>query len=228
MLQKRIEQLKRDALGVRMQIDRPAQVSDCPMFYAVLPCHGLPRCCAPHDERKLVFDNSDIVPNIERSVLFLVSVSHHVNPVGWKTSLQRALIKKGGVMERDYDDVPGTYVFDGRRYRMGYHLNMFLMSLNKAACRDEFANDERAYLAKFPMTDAQRDAVLNREWLKMLHLGGNVYYAFKLISHDRKPPQVMYGQMANPNMTFDEFQAMMLDGGRPIEGNRSKKEQSNG
>ncbi|MGA1206382.1 MAG: protocatechuate 3,4-dioxygenase, partial [Litorivicinaceae bacterium] len=81
---------------------------------------------------------------------------------------------------------------------------------------------------KFSLTDAQRDGVLQREWLKMLHLGGNVYYAFKLISHDRKPPQVMYGQMAEPNMTFDEFQAMMIAGGRPIEGNRSKKEQANG
>ena len=131
-------------------------------------------------------------------------------------------------MERDYDDVPGTYVFDGRRYRMGYHLNMFLMSLNKAECRAEFAEDELAYLAKFPMTEAQQEAVLQRQWLKMLHLGGNVYYAFKLISHDRKPPQVMYGQMAEPNMSFDEFQAMMIAGGRTIDGNRSKKEQANG
>ena len=131
-------------------------------------------------------------------------------------------------MEREYDDVPGTYVFDGRRYRIGYHLNMFLMSLNKAECRAEFAADEQGYLAKFPMSEAQREAVLQRHWLTMLKLGGNVYYAFKLISHDRKPPQVMYGQMAEPNMTFDEFQAMMISGGRSIEGNRSKKEQANG
>ena len=33
---------------------------------------------------------------------------------------------------RDYDDVPGTYVLDSRNYRKGYHLNMFLMSLNKS------------------------------------------------------------------------------------------------
>ena len=46
--------------------------------------------------------------------------------------------------ERDYDDVPGTYVLDGRSYRRGYHLNMFCMSLNKAECREEFAKDENA------------------------------------------------------------------------------------
>ena len=127
--------------------------------------------------------------------------------------------------ERPYDDIPGTYVLDGRNYRRGYNLNMFLMSLNKAECREEFAADEEAYLDKFRITDDQRQAVLDREYLTMLKLGANVYYAFKLVSHDRKPPQVMYGKMAEPPLSFDEFQEMMLSGGRPIDGNRSKKEQ---
>ena len=128
---------------------------------------------------------------------------------------------------RDYDDVPGTYVLDSRTYRRGYHLNMFLMTLNKADCRDEFAKDEAGYLAKFKLTDEQKQAVLDREYLSLLHLGANVYYAFKLVSHDRKPPQVMYGQMSRPELSFEEFQQMMLSGGRPIEGNRYKDE-SNG
>lgn len=64
---------------------------------------------------------------------------------------------------RDYDDIPGTYVFDSRRYRSGYHLNMFCMSLNRAECRDEFARDEAAYLNKFSMTEEQRQAVLDRD-----------------------------------------------------------------
>ncbi len=130
--------------------------------------------------------------------------------------------------KKDFDDVPGTYVFDSRNYRKGYHFNMFLMSLNKAECRAEFAKDESAYLQKYKMTDAQRETVLNRKWIEMLHEGANVYYAFKLISHDKKPPQVMYGKMANPNMSFEEFQAMMVSGGRSIDGNRSKKEWENG
>ncbi len=130
--------------------------------------------------------------------------------------------------DRPYDDIPGTYVLDGRNYRRGYHLNMFCMSLNKAECREEFAADEAAYLKKFPITDEQREAVLNREYLRMLKLGANVYYAFKLVSHDRNPPQVMYGQMSMPPMSFDEFQEMMLNGGRPIDGNRSKGEQQDG
>ena len=126
---------------------------------------------------------------------------------------------------RDYDDVPGTYVLDSRHYRRGYHLNMFLMTLNKAECRDEFAADEAAYLAKFKITDEQKQAVLARDYLGMLKVGANVYYAFKLVSHDKKPPQVMYGKMSDPELSFDEFQQMMIGGGMPIDGNRSKSEQ---
>ena len=128
---------------------------------------------------------------------------------------------------RDYDDVPGTYVLDSRSYFKGYHLNMFLMSLNKAECRDEFAEDEKAYLGTFPITKEQCQAVLDRDYLRMLKLGANVYYVFKLVSHDRLPPQDMYGKMSVPELSYDGFQQMMLAGGRPIEGNRSKKEPQN-
>lgn len=121
---------------------------------------------------------------------------------------------------RDYDDVPGTYVLDSRTYRKGYYLNMMLMSLNSADSRAEFAADEVTYLEQYKLTDDQRAAVLERRYLDMLKLGANVYYAFKLVSHDRQPPQVMYGKMSQPEMSFEEFQQMMISGGRSIEGNR--------
>ena len=59
--------------------------------------------------------------------------------------------------------------------RKGYRLNMFCMSLNEEANRDEFRSDEAAYLRKHPMTDEQRQTVLDRNWLEMLRLGGNIY-----------------------------------------------------
>ena len=105
---------------------------------------------------------------------------------------------------------------------------MFCMSLNDAECRAEFAADENAYLAKFPMTEEQRQAVLDRDYIRLLQLGANVYYTFKIVSHDRQPPQVMYGKMSSPQMSFEEFQEMMIGGGRPIDGNRSKKEMDHG
>ncbi len=130
--------------------------------------------------------------------------------------------------QRDYDDVPGTYVLDSRNYRKGYNLNMFLMTLNKSVHREEFALNEKAYIEKFNVSEAQKQAVKNRDYLQLLKLGANVYYTFKLVSHDRLQPQFMYGKMSDPELSFEEFQQMMLSGGRSIEGNRSKKEKQNG
>lgn len=130
--------------------------------------------------------------------------------------------------QRDYDDIPGTYVLDSRSYRKGYNLNMFLMTLNKSVHRDEFASNEKVYIDKFNVSEEQKQAVINRDYLQMLKLGANVYYTFKLVSHDRLQPQLMYGKMSDPELSFEEFQQMMLSGGRSIEGNRSKKEKKNG
>lgn len=79
-----------------------------------------------------------------------------------------------------YDDIPGTTLFDAAKSREGYHLNMFCMSLMEAANRAAFKADEEAYLDKFPMSKAQREAVRKRDWNEMLRLGGNIYYTSKL------------------------------------------------
>jgi|TARA_B110000902_G_C14275149_1_gene574633 protocatechuate 4,5-dioxygenase alpha chain len=126
--------------------------------------------------------------------------------------------------EKDYHDIPGTYVFDGEHHRKGYHLNMFCMSLNKSANRDEFRKDEAKYLDAYPMTEQQRQVILNRDWLEMLRLGGNIYYTFKLAIFDGYNMQQAGAAMSNTGMTEAEFKQMMIDGGRSIEGNRSKKE----
>ena len=129
---------------------------------------------------------------------------------------------------RDYDDIPGTYVQDGVHLRRGYHLNMFCMSLNDADNRDAFRANEAGYLDRFPMTDAQREAVLKREWLRLLRLGGNIYYTFKLAAFDGLTMQHVGASMSGTGMTVEEFGQMMMDGGRPIEGNRSKQESRHG
>lgn len=126
--------------------------------------------------------------------------------------------------EKDYKDIPGTYVFDGEHNRKGYHLNMFCMSLNKSSNRDEFRANEEKYLEAYPVTEQQRQAILNRDWLEMLRLGGNIYYTFKLAIFDGLNMQQAGAAMSNTGMTEADFKQMMLDGGRSIEGNRSKKE----
>ena len=123
---------------------------------------------------------------------------------------------------RDYDDIPGTIVFDGRRSRRGYALNKFLMSLNQAANRDAFRSDERAYLDRFAVDDDQREAVLRREWLRLVELGGNVYYTYKLAACDGMTFQDLAGKQTG--MTAEDFAQMMLAGGRSPEGTRRRDE----
>ena len=119
---------------------------------------------------------------------------------------------------KDYADIPGTYVFDGEHSRKGYRLNMFCMSLNEAANRELFAQDESAYLEGRGLTPEQRKAVLDRDYLELLKLGGNIYYTFKIAMFDRRSMQYVGGQMSG--MTEEEFKEMMIGGGRSIEGNR--------
>ena len=129
---------------------------------------------------------------------------------------------RGRQQPRDYDDIPGTYVFDGRRSRRGYALNRFLMSLNEAENRDAFQADEAAYLDRFGLDPEQRAAVLQRQWLRLLEVGGNQYYIYKLAASDGMTFQELAS--AQTGMTTDAYARMMLDGGRPIEGNRSRAE----
>jgi len=125
---------------------------------------------------------------------------------------------------REFDDIPGTYVFDGQRNREGYHLNMFCKSLDVQANRDAFNASPEEYLDKFPMTTEQRRCVLERDFLGMLHVGGNIYYTWKIAANDRVSMQAAGAAMSGTGMTEEEFRQMMMDGGRSIEGNRSKKE----
>jgi protocatechuate 4,5-dioxygenase alpha chain len=127
---------------------------------------------------------------------------------------------------RDYDDIPGTYVYDARRGREGYALNMFCMSLNKAANRVRFKADEAGYLDGFSLTPEQRRTVLERDWLGMLKVGGNIYYTIKIAFCDGLTFQDVAGMMSGvPKETYAQ---MMLSGGRSPEGNRYKKDGESG
>ena len=90
---------------------------------------------------------------------------------------------------KEYDDIPGTFVFDADRSREGYHLNMFCMSLMKDENRKAFKADEAEYLKKFNLTPEQADAVLKRDYNRMLELGGNIYFTAKLGATDGHPFQ---------------------------------------
>ena len=124
--------------------------------------------------------------------------------------------------KKDYEDIPGTFIFDADRGREGYQLNRFCISLRLQKNRDEFNAGEEAYLDKYPMTAEQREAVLKREWNEMLALGGNIYYTSKLAANDGINFQELAGIMTG--MGREAYRKMMLEGGRSPEGNRYQHE----
>jgi protocatechuate 4,5-dioxygenase alpha chain len=123
-------------------------------------------------------------------------------------------------MQRDYDDIPGTFVFDAERSRQGYGINMFCMSLMKEENRRAFKANEAEYLGKFQLTPEQREAILARNYNRMLELGGNIYFTAKLGATDGHSFQHMAAIMTGS--TQEDYAKMMLAGGRSVEGNRSR------
>lgn len=121
-----------------------------------------------------------------------------------------------------YKDIPGTTIFTIELARKGFHLNQFCMSLRTEENRKRFHADERAYLDEWEMTDEQKQAVLDRDFQKMLDLGGNVYFLSKIFASEG----ISYVEAVSTmtDMTTEEYKAMMLAGGRSPDGWRSKKE----
>ena len=129
-------------------------------------------------------------------------------------------------VNKPYEDIPGTTVFDSEKARKGYHLNQFFFSLLKAENRRDFLADEKPYLDRFPMSEDQKQAVLDRNYNRVIELGGNVYFFSKLFFTDQQSFEI--GAASMTGMKPEEYRAMMLGGGRNIEGNRYPGEKSNG
>ncbi|MGA2944229.1 MAG: protocatechuate 4,5-dioxygenase subunit alpha [Xanthobacteraceae bacterium] len=122
--------------------------------------------------------------------------------------------------QHDYDDIPGTFVFDAERSRQGFGINMFCMSLMKDENRKAFKANEADYLKKFKLTPEQTDAVLKRDYNRMLELGGNIYFTAKLGATDGHSFQHLAATMTGSSQ--QDYADMMLKGGRNVEGNRSR------
>jgi protocatechuate 4,5-dioxygenase alpha chain len=126
--------------------------------------------------------------------------------------------------QHDYDDIPGTFVFDAERSRQGFGINMFCMSLMKDENRKAFKANEAEYLKKFKLTPEQTEAVLKRDYNRMLELGGNIYFTAKLGATDGHSFRHLAATMTGA--TQDAYADMMIKGGRSVEGNRSRSGKS--
>lgn len=113
---------------------------------------------------------------------------------------------------KPYDNIPGTTIFDADMARVGYHLNQFCMSLMKADNRERFKADEQAYLDEWSLTGEQKQAVLERDYNRMIELGGNIYFLAKIFSTDGLSFQHAAATMTG--MSQEAYAQMMLNGGR--------------
>ena len=110
--------------------------------------------------------------------------------------------------KHEYDDIPGTYVFNGENACHAYGLNKLLYSFNHEANRKAFADDPAAYADKFDLTPEQREALLGKRFLDMLRLGANIYYVAKMAIPNGV--SVQDAGAAFQGITTEEFKAKLM------------------
>lgn len=121
-------------------------------------------------------------------------------------------------LDKPYADVPGTIIFDAEQARKGYHLNQFAMSMMKPENRERYLADREAYLDEWPLTPAQRQAVLDLDLNAAMAEGGNIYFLSKIGATHGLSFQQMAGSMTG--LSEAAYRDMMVGGGRRPEGVR--------
>jgi len=118
-------------------------------------------------------------------------------------------------IKHDYEDIPGTYVFDGKTSHSAYALNKMLFSFNHEENRQEFDRDAEAYATKFGLNDKQKKALLEGDFLGMLRMGANIYFLAKLAVP--RGVSVQDAGAAFQGITTEEFKADLMQKGEGLE-----------
>jgi protocatechuate 4,5-dioxygenase, alpha chain len=114
----------------------------------------------------------------------------------------------------EYDDIPGTYVFDGKHAHGAYPLNKLLFSLNDAKNRDRFEHAPAAYCDEYGVTGLHKELVLEKDFLGMLRAGANIYYLAKMAVP--RGTSVQDAGARFQGITTREFQAKLLAKGEGL------------
>jgi protocatechuate 4,5-dioxygenase alpha chain len=109
-------------------------------------------------------------------------------------------------------DIPGTTIFDGDEAQKGFALNRMCFSFNSAENRNTFRKDEEAYMAKYGLSPEQKQAVREKNVLKMIAAGGNVYYLAKLAGIYGLNVQDIGAQQTG--MSVEAFKQKLVEAGR--------------
>ena len=106
-----------------------------------------------------------------------------------------------------YEEIPGTYVFNGERANAAFNLNKLLYSFISEENRNAFNTDPSAYADKFDLPDQHRELLLNLDYLGMLRAGANVYYLAKLALP--RGVSIQDAGAAFQGITTEDFQAKL-------------------
>jgi protocatechuate 4,5-dioxygenase, alpha chain len=119
-----------------------------------------------------------------------------------------------GWTKHDYEDIPGTYVFDGKHAHPSYPINKLLFSFCDEASRDEFDRDPGAYCDKFGVAGQYKEFILKKDFLGMLRAGANIYYMAKMAIP--RGVSVQDAGAAFQGIPTKEFQAKLLAKGEGL------------
>ncbi len=98
-------------------------------------------------------------------------------------------------------------MFDGKTAHTAYGLNKLLYSFNHEENRRAFADDPAAYADRFGLSAAQKQALVDEDYLALLRLGANIYYLAKLAVP--KGFTMQDTGAAFQGITTEEFQAKL-------------------
>ena len=76
--------------------------------------------------------------------------------------------------------IPDTSIFDLRLSRRGVRLNRMCAALCSPAERDAFKRDEEAFMARFSLTETEKELVRKRDFKGLIEAGMNIYAMLKL------------------------------------------------
>ena len=101
--------------------------------------------------------------------------------------------------------IPDTSIFDLRLSRRGYRLNRLCGTLCSPQNRAAFKADEEGYMAKFDLTEDEKNLVRKRDFGALIDAGLNIYFMLKLGSVTGNSLYRMGAQMRGE--TYEEFLA---------------------
>jgi protocatechuate 4,5-dioxygenase alpha chain len=76
--------------------------------------------------------------------------------------------------------IADSEVFDLAMSWRGYRINKMCNALSQPQERDAYKTDEEAFMARFGLTEAEKNLVRARDFQGLLRAGGNIYFLLKL------------------------------------------------